>query len=225
MIHFDNEKAFLIPVSFELTIKRNLSTSWFKVIPEFEVLAKLEAVHITLTHEDFSNIATILNTNMGEGKTFAMDIALEPEPNIKSSTKSSPTFEHQRRTDLQEDATEEDNTQLYTSIKFVFYMDRFIFDAFTENRIEVSGTISISVKASQLYYIVLYFYFQVNNTLTKENVGLARFVLETISLKGRKFSDGSIDMSVLLISCLLNDTRPGKYTFLVHILILRMLIL
>ncbi|KAK6631306.1 hypothetical protein RUM44_005832 [Polyplax serrata] len=186
MIHFDNEKAFLIPVSFELTIKRNLSTSWFKVIPEFEVLAKLEAVHITLTHEDFSNIATILNTNMGEGKTFAMDIALEPEPNIKSSTKSSPTFEHQRRTDLQEDATEEDNTQLYTSIKFVFYMDRFIFDAFTENRIEV------------------------NNTLTKENVGLARFVLETISLKGRKFSDGSIDMSVLLISCLLNDTRPGK---------------
>lgn len=43
-----------------------------------------------------------------------------------------------------------------------------------------------------------------------KDMELARFCLALLSVKGRKFSDDSIQTSVLLVDCTLDDTRPGR---------------
>lgn len=40
--------------------------------------------------------------------------------------------------------------------------------------------------------------------------GLARFTLYVLSLKGTMHSDGSLTTSLLLLDCLLDDTRPSQ---------------
>jgi len=40
--------------------------------------------------------------------------------------------------------------------------------------------------------------------------GLAKFIMETLALKGKMFSDGSIYTSIRLVDCLLSDIRKGE---------------
>lgn len=42
------------------------------------------------------------------------------------------------------------------------------------------------------------------------DVELARFCLALLSVKGRMYSDGSMNTSLLLVDCTLDDTRPGR---------------
>lgn len=43
-----------------------------------------------------------------------------------------------------------------------------------------------------------------------QDVDLARFCMALLSVKGRMLSDGSMQTSVLLVDCTLDDTRPGR---------------
>lgn len=40
--------------------------------------------------------------------------------------------------------------------------------------------------------------------------GIAKFSLEGLSLKGRILTDGTIGISLLLVNCILDDTRKGR---------------
>lgn len=125
-----NEKIFLIPVTFELSIKRNLSPSWFKIIPEFEVLAHLGTVHVALTHEDLCNIVSIIKENLSE------EVPDHSKENLKhSGLKTDNKYkEHEyHQPELEDvDVKEEENSNFYTVVKFAFFMDSFLFDALTE---------------------------------------------------------------------------------------------
>lgn len=70
--------------------------------------------------------------------------------------------------------------KVHIFLKFTFTMESFIIDMFTTDK-----------------------------TL-KEQEGLAKFSLEGLSIKGRMLSDNSMVVSLLLVNCLLDDTRKGR---------------
>lgn len=56
----------LQPVSFILQIKRNLSTAWFRGIPDIEMSGRLKRVDVLLNQEDYAMIMSTLSENLGE---------------------------------------------------------------------------------------------------------------------------------------------------------------
>lgn len=70
--------------------------------------------------------------------------------------------------------------KVHIFLKFTFAMESFIIDIFTTDK------------------------------SLKEKEGLARFSLDGLSIKGRMLSDNSMVVSLLLVNCLLDDTRKGR---------------
>lgn len=59
--------------------------------------------------------------------------------------------------------------------------------------------------------LILFLFPQLSGkTSLSEKYALSTFILETIALKGRLFSDGSSYTSVLLLNCIVEDARKGK---------------
>lgn len=125
------ENLILDPVSFDLTIKRNLSLSWFKDLPDIEILARLELIHVTLSHHDYSFAVRVSNENFSEGPSSAP--AEISRPTSKRSNKS-PTDKYypvvEETIDEGGEVVEaEESPGAHITVKFYFSMDSFIFDA------------------------------------------------------------------------------------------------
>ncbi|XP_028441459.1 vacuolar protein sorting-associated protein 13C isoform X1 [Perca flavescens] len=63
--HLDIE--ILQPINLELSVTRNLSTSWFTRIPGVQVQGELRSLNISLGEEDLAVLMKILVENIGEG--------------------------------------------------------------------------------------------------------------------------------------------------------------
>ncbi|XP_035855716.1 vacuolar protein sorting-associated protein 13C isoform X4 [Sander lucioperca] len=63
--HLDIE--ILQPINLELSVTRNLSTSWFTRIPGVQVQGELRSLNISLGEEDLTVLMKILVENIGEG--------------------------------------------------------------------------------------------------------------------------------------------------------------
>lgn len=135
-----NEKIFLTPVSFELSIKRNLSTSWFKVVPEFEILARLASIKVSLSHDDLCNIVDTLTNNMNEGsiKNLRENVKVKRSLISEGLPKDRGVAWEEEEEVSEIITVTEESTNFYTVVKFVFFMDSFIFDALTSDCDKVS---------------------------------------------------------------------------------------
>ena len=88
----ENEVLLLQPVSFTLLLKRNLSTSWFKSVPDIDMSGRLNKINLLLSHEDYLMIMNVLSENLGE--TFE-----EPQKNqmvVRHDRKSQQVDEYQK---------------------------------------------------------------------------------------------------------------------------------
>lgn len=47
-------------------MKRNLSTAWFKSIPDIDMSGKLKTIELLLSQEDYATILRVLDENLGE---------------------------------------------------------------------------------------------------------------------------------------------------------------
>ncbi|XP_031336343.1 vacuolar protein sorting-associated protein 13 isoform X2 [Photinus pyralis] len=174
--------ALLDPVTFTLSIKRNLSSAWYKSIPDIDLSGKINSITVLLAQTDFKMIMSILDGNLSEGDK---QDALPPEPKQDASiTRKLGEIELTvANKELESDL------KVHTTIKFTLTMESFIINLFFKGSQKVGTNLSPTHDPKD---------------------ALARFSLEVLSIKGRILSDNSIATSILLVNCLLDDTRKGR---------------
>lgn len=68
LYEFVSDEHLLSPTSFEVIIRRNLSSSWCKEVPQFEISGRIESVVLSVMSEDYRITMKILEKNMTEGQ-------------------------------------------------------------------------------------------------------------------------------------------------------------
>ncbi|KAJ8727553.1 hypothetical protein PYW07_001672 [Mythimna separata] len=183
------ERKLLRPTSFKLFVKRSLSL-WYESLPDLDVSGRMNTIAITIGHSDYKSIMKILNQNLQEGQKI-VEKEKAPVPLTKSSSK---TAVRQQSSKVQVKssttalvAAKEPAKKPKTTIKFSFTMDSLVIDL--QNTANPTAT-----------------------SIFTQDVELARLCLALLSVKGRMLSDNSMQTSVLLVDCTLDDTRPGRGT-------------
>lgn len=80
----EDELLLLQPVSFTLLLKRNLSTNWFKSVPDIDMSGRMNEIHLLLSHEDYLMIMTVMDENLGEQSEDAQSSKVAPKNERKS---------------------------------------------------------------------------------------------------------------------------------------------
>lgn len=80
------DSNILNPTTFALIIKRNLSASWYKDVPELDVSGRLKSIVINLMADDYHLLMSILNRNMNEGAHEIVRLPPPPPPPKKLDT-------------------------------------------------------------------------------------------------------------------------------------------
>lgn len=91
MFGFKSTVNILDPTSFTLTVKRNLSFSWYKNLPEIDISGRLRCIDINLFMDDYALIMSILNRNMKEGLNEFPSVVAEPQPKPNINVPKTPT--------------------------------------------------------------------------------------------------------------------------------------
>lgn len=181
------ERKLLRPTSFKLLVKRSLS-SWYEALPDLEISGRMKTIAIAVGHSDYKSIMKILNQNLTEGqKNTAPE---KSAPKVSNATMKAKEVKSQTKVQTKATVVSETpkaQTTPRITIKFSFTMDSFVIDLLTTTNTSISD----------------------DNMFVKD-VELARFCLALLSVKGRMLSDNSMQTSVLLVDCTLDDTRPGR---------------
>ncbi|XP_039749833.1 vacuolar protein sorting-associated protein 13 isoform X2 [Pararge aegeria] len=180
-----HERKLLRPTSFKLFVKRSLS-SWYESLPDLDISGRMKTIAITVGHSDYKSIMKILNQNLQEGQTKTEEAKSQPSASkatSKITVKSQTSRIQAKSTVTMVTPSKEQAKMPRTTIKFAFTMDSFVIDLMN------TGS---------------------DDSMLVKDMDLARFCLALLSVKGRMFSDGSMNTSVLLVDCTLDDTRPGR---------------
>ncbi|XP_051160676.1 intermembrane lipid transfer protein Vps13 isoform X3 [Leptopilina boulardi] len=190
----EDELLLLQPVSFTLLLKRNLSTNWFKSVPDIDMSGRMNKIHLLLSQEDYAMIMTVMDENLGEKSEEAQSNKVV----ARSERKSQQIDDLQKSKVFKTEAeivskVESDDIQklkqAHTSIQFEFIMDSLVIELFS------GGSKQVQSKSSSLHL--------------PQN-GLGTFGLTYFAIKGRMFDDGLLATSVILMNCTLDDTRHNR---------------
>ncbi|XP_023933797.2 intermembrane lipid transfer protein Vps13 isoform X2 [Bicyclus anynana] len=180
-----HERKLLRPTSFKLFVKRSLSP-WYESLPDLDISGRMKTIAISVGHSDYKSIMKILNENLQEGQKKTEET--KPQPSVSKATSKvtvkSQTSRIQTKSTVAIVTPSKEQTKMpRTTIKFSFTMDSFVIDLMNAATDDLNTT---------------------------KDVDLARFCLALLSVKGRMYSDDSMNTSVLLVDCTLDDTRPGR---------------
>ncbi|CAK9800782.1 Intermembrane lipid transfer protein Vps13, partial [Anthophora quadrimaculata] len=197
----EHEILLLEPVSFTLLIKRNLSTAWFTSIPDIDMSGRLNKISILISKEDYATALKVLAENLGE---TVEDKKLTSSVNQSEKKVEVEVLQHRQMDKTEravagdtEDTDFQEQLHVHTSIKFEFVMDSLVINLFT------GGSKTLQSQASLLHL---------------PDTGLARFALTYFALKGRIFADGLMVTSILLMNCILDDTRQNRQGSLIRLM-------
>lgn len=68
LYEFVSDEHLLSPTSFEVVIRRNLSSSWCRELPQFEISGRIKSVELSVMSDDYRIVMKILEKNMSEGQ-------------------------------------------------------------------------------------------------------------------------------------------------------------
>nr|XP_004662570.2 vacuolar protein sorting-associated protein 13C isoform X1 [Jaculus jaculus] len=177
-----NDIEILKPVNMLLSIQRNLSATWYVQIPGMEIKGKLKPMQVALSEDDLTVLMKILLENLGEASSQPSPTQLAQEAvRVKKDTQSGPDCLKEQ--DLRDPKPSMDQE---VTLQFDFHFD------------------SLS--------IILY-----NNDVNQdpelsfhnESFRLGELRLHLMVSAGRMFKDGSMDVSLKLKTCTLDDLREG----------------
>ncbi|XP_067630378.1 intermembrane lipid transfer protein Vps13 [Eurosta solidaginis] len=178
----------LDPVSCTLIVKRNLSSTWYKEVPEMDISGHLKSIEFNLFMEDYAVIMAILNRNLNEGADEFPPVE-EPEEPPVSPTKLTAEA---RRSVSNKTNVELDNVASKRKLMAA------------ANAAQKKEKIHEQMKFSFLFDGVII------NLLLNNEEGLARFGLYLFSLKGNKLIDGTLNTSIVLCNIQIDDTRKSN---------------
>ncbi|CAH1965913.1 unnamed protein product [Acanthoscelides obtectus] len=182
-----NECNLLEPVTFNLNVKRNLSLSWYKDIPDLDISGDIKMIRLKLGQIDYQLLMSILNGNLAEGRpekgtdTKASEMIEDTHGQKLAATSNvCAQVEH-----VAQDWKDKEKPTVF--MNFTFKMDILEIDLYQGDMKTLSPT-----------------------SEGQEKTHLGRFSLEGLSVKGKILSDESLVTSVLLLNCYLDDMRKGK---------------
>ncbi|XP_039957880.1 vacuolar protein sorting-associated protein 13 [Bactrocera tryoni] len=178
----------LDPVSCALIVKRNLSSTWYKEVPEMDISGHLKSIEFNLFMEDYAVIMAILNRNLSEGADEFPPVE-EPE---RPQTPKSPDLRAQDSKGDVESATGSSTAKRKVSA------------VVSATNTPQKSTVHVQMKFSFLFDGV------VINLLLNNEEGLARFGLYFLSLKGNKLVNGTLNTSIVLCNIQIDDTRKSN---------------
>lgn len=62
------EWSMLNPINLEIKVKRNLSTGWYKNIPDVDISGRIKVIDLHISQADYCMIMSVLSGNLQEGK-------------------------------------------------------------------------------------------------------------------------------------------------------------
>ncbi|XP_049761829.1 intermembrane lipid transfer protein VPS13C isoform X1 [Elephas maximus indicus] len=173
----------LKPVNMVLSIERNLAAAWYMQIPGMEIKGKLKPMQVALSEDDLTVLMKILLENLGEASSQL------------SPTQSTQEALRVRKEDVSSGSDllkEQDLTN-------------------SEIPVDHSATLQFDFHFESLS-IILY-----NNDINQESklsfhndsLRLGELRLHLMASAGKMFKDGSMNVSIKLKTCTLDDLREG----------------
>ncbi|XP_004421707.1 PREDICTED: vacuolar protein sorting-associated protein 13C isoform X2 [Ceratotherium simum simum] len=173
----------LKPVNMLLSIQRNLAATWCTQIPGMKIKGKLKPMQVALSEDDLTVLMKILLENLGEDSS---------QPSPTQSTQEAVRVRKDVSSGLDHPEDQEDLT------KAKFTMDQNV-------------TLQFDFHFESLS-IILY-----NNDINQESrlsfhnesFRLGELRLHLMASAGKMFKDGSMNVSIELKTCTLDDLREG----------------
>ncbi|XP_050092629.1 intermembrane lipid transfer protein Vps13 isoform X2 [Anopheles aquasalis] len=189
--------SVLSPTSFTLIMKRNLSSGWYRALPDLDISGRLNTIELNFVATDYSVMMQIISKNMTEGKEeFEKKTKMEripassqAKPNWSSVAKKATNkpfgvdITQLKTTDMKNIGKPMELGKIETYLKFNFQID------------------SINVKL-----------------FTAPGQGLAVFEIYYLSLHGRKLTDDSLNTTIVLCDMRLDDIRPNRENMLTRLM-------
>uniref|UniRef100_A0A8C5F4Z8 Vacuolar protein sorting 13 homolog A n=1 Tax=Gadus morhua TaxID=8049 RepID=A0A8C5F4Z8_GADMO len=183
---FQGHTQLLKPVSLDISIQRNLSSTWYHSIPDIEITAHLKPLNLILSQDDITVVLRTLGENLTE-TSDADPPALPPTTGPAPDTLSTKGSQGSGNTVVTAAVVEtQKKSKLKDSLKLIFK-----FDSMTVVLFKPTGD------EPQL------------DCSHDDELKLAEFTLGTISTSVHLLSDSSMKASVRLANCLLDDKRPN----------------
>lgn len=177
-----SECLLLEPLTFSLSVLRNLAFNWYKDKPEIDVKGKLQAINVAVSQEDYSTVMKVLSENLAE-KGLEIQI-ISSEISSSSVTTVKTTKEEPLVIKKEEEMSKLLPQKIHQRIVFGFELQSIALSLYEGTSDLIKGVTKRNNKKS-----------------------LSFIELKTISLSGKILSDNSIQAEVMLIDFILDDTR------------------
>lgn len=172
----------LKPVNMLLSIQRNLSASWYTQIPGMEIKGKLKPMQVALSQDDLTVLMKILLENLGEASSQPSPAQSAQEATrVKRDTRSGPDYLKEEH--LTDPKPSVDQT---VTLQFDFHFD----------------SLSIILYNSDSHQ-------EPRLSFHNDSFRLGELRLHLMASAGKMFKDGSVDVSLKLKTCTLDDLREG----------------
>uniref|UniRef100_A0A8C6JSE6 Uncharacterized protein n=1 Tax=Melopsittacus undulatus TaxID=13146 RepID=A0A8C6JSE6_MELUD len=181
------EVQLLQPLNLEVIVERNLAAAWYNEVPDIEISGLLKPMNLILSQEDITTILRTLNENIG-GSSDASTSLPEPKDTTSQCSDFHSTSQHSAGVTVVTSAVVElhSSMKIKTTLKLDFRFD--------------SLTLVLYSPDSK----------QVTNLDQRDDLlKLAEFKLGLMSAAVKMLSDGSMNASVKLANCTLDDKRQS----------------
>uniref|UniRef100_A0A8I5ZMR7 Vacuolar protein sorting 13 homolog C n=1 Tax=Rattus norvegicus TaxID=10116 RepID=A0A8I5ZMR7_RAT len=172
----------LKPVNMLLSIQRNLSAAWYTQIPGMEITGKLKPMQVALSQDDLTVLMKILLENLGEASSQPSPTQFAQEAaRVKRDTRSGPDCLKEQ--DLAEPKPPGDQT---VTLQFDFHFDSLSIVLYNSDGCQESRL-----------------------SFHNDSFRLGELTLHLMASAGKMFKDGSMNVSLKLKTCTLDDLREG----------------
>ncbi|XP_074850841.1 intermembrane lipid transfer protein VPS13A isoform X2 [Carettochelys insculpta] len=185
-----SEIQLLQPLNLEVTVERNLAAAWFSEAPDIKILGRLKSMNLILSQEDLTTILRTLNENLGDSPGASSALPESKDTNSNGSDTLS-TSQHSAGKTMVTTAVVElhSSVKVKTTLKLDFQFDSLTLVLYSPDSKQVPAL-------------------NQRDDLWK----LAEFKLVLISAAVKMLSDGSMNASVKLKNCTLDDKRQTVQT-------------
>ncbi|XP_028721844.2 vacuolar protein sorting-associated protein 13C [Peromyscus leucopus] len=172
----------LKPVNMLLSVQRNLSAAWYTEIPGMEIKGKLQPMQVALSQDDLTVLMKILLENLGEASSQPSPTQSAQEAvRVKRDTRSGPDYLKEQ--ELTDSKPPMDQT---VTLQFAFHFDSLSIILYNND----------SHQESRLSF-------------HNDSFRLGELRLHLMASAGKMFKDGSMNVSLKLKTCTLDDLREG----------------
>ncbi|XP_027526552.1 vacuolar protein sorting-associated protein 13A isoform X3 [Neopelma chrysocephalum] len=181
------EVQLLQPVNLEVAVERNLAAAWYNEVPDIEISGRLKPMNLILSQEDITTILRTLNENTGESSGASTSFP-EPKESTRHCSDMHSTSQHSAGVTVVTSAVVELHSPVLikTTLKLDFKFDSLTLVLYSPNSKKVT-------------------------TLDQRDdlLKLAELKLVLMSAALKMLSDGSMNASVKLTNCTLDDKRQS----------------